>query len=216
MKQWIQKHRIKIWISSILILCISIGGYLWIRNKQITEAKQDIQYSNHLLSEFHQQKTLYQKVDFLLHKLPNSDKQSPFCRYGYGKEFQENGWREANPITIQVSTTLHRYSDDGYEVLFIKPFLSKESLQHKKYICTLFIEDKSNIEKTYWLCVDNNWNIIESGISNSDKTIPKNQQEKLVSISKKNVNLLFKTVEKSIQQYKERAEKTLKYYHASY
>lgn len=210
MKQKKKKQRIIIWISSFLILCIGTGGYLWFRNQRITIAKEYFEDSSRLLSEFHKQKTLYQKVDFLMHKLPDSDKKSLFCTYSYDRDFQDNGWRNANIISIDISRTTGKYDTDGYEVVCIDPLSSKESPQHRKNICSLLIKDKSD---NYWLEVNNNWDIVECGISNSDKSVPKNQQKKLIEISKKNVDLLFKTVEKDMRQCKERTKKILKGYH---
>lgn len=182
MKQRKKKQRIIIWISSFLIICIGIGGYLWFRNQRITIAKEYFEDSSRLLSEFHKQKTLYQKVDFLMHKLPDSDKNSPFCRYGYDRNYPDNGWRNANITSIDIQMTTKKYDTDGYEVICIAPRSPKENPQHRRNICWLRIKDKSN---NYWLEVNNNWDIVECGISNSDKSVPKNQQKKLIEISKK-------------------------------
>lgn len=217
MKQWIKKHKGFVWTSGIFILIIglSLGWFAWYRNKQIIQSKEDIQYVNRLLSEFHQQKTLYQKVDFLLHKLPGSDKESPFCRYGYDIDYPDNGWRDANPVTIEVSSTVSKYDDNGYEVVFIIPLLSKESAQHKKNICLLYIKDRSDSEKDYNLEVNNNWNVVKCSVR-GNKKVSNATQEKLLTIGKRSVELLFKTVEKDMKEYKKRAENTLKYYHVSY
>lgn len=216
MKQRFKKHQIIIGISIILMLCTGIVGYLWYQHycdKQIAQAKQDIQYSNRVLSKFRKQKTLYQKVDFLLHTLPDSNKKSPFCIYGYDKDFQDNGWRDANPTTIEVSSTIGQHKTNDYEVLYLKPLSSKENSQYN--ICSLRIRDKSDNHKDYWLDIDNDWNIVDSGISNSDRSISKKQKEELLDISKKNINLLFKAVENNMKQYKKDAEKVLKHYHVS-
>lgn len=211
MKQWIKKHRVKIWISSILILCISIGGYLWIRNKQITEAKQEIQYSNHLLSEFHRQKTPYQKIDFLLHKLPDSNKKSPFCFYHYDRGYPDNGWRDANPDMVEVSSTTNHDNIKNYEVLYLYQNTYQED---PKNIWSFRIKNTKTDEE-YDFDINNNWQIIQFTQSGK-QPISKQKQKEIFEIGKQEIKFLFKKIEQEIKQYKEHAEKTLKYYHASY
>ena len=63
--------------------------------------------------------------------------------------------------------------------------------------------------------VDNNWNVVKCSVS-GNKKVSNTTQEKLLTIGKRNVELLFKTVEKDMKEYKKRAENTLKYYHVSY
>lgn len=214
MKKGLKKHQITLVIIIVLILCVGAIGYLWYQHycdKQITQAKEDIQYSNHVLSEFHKQKTLYQKVDFILNALPDSDGNSLFCLYGYSVHYPDNGWRNAKPITIKVSSTTRKYNTNGYEVIAINSLPVKESPQHQKNICSLLIEDRSNDQKKYQLYVNNDWTIVKYSTRDGEQ-ISKSNQDKLLNIGESNVDLLFKTVETNIQQYKKDAEKVLKQY----
>lgn len=188
MIHWMKQHRTMTTIISLLLIVTLLGGYWYNRSEKIHQAKQDIQFANQILSKFHQQKTLYQKVGFLLNTLPDSNNKSLFCDYHYSIGYPDNGWREAKPDMIKVSSTTKHNNVGNYEVLYMdRLFYYKGTTP--KITSFKILDKKTNIE--YYLDINNNWKIIKCTSENNHK-VSSEKQDKLLKIGEKEAELVLK------------------------